>query len=223
MQAARKDARELEQALTTALEEYLRFDYASHIAVEGGDIEQGGGKLQHLENQVAALIDKLQSHIDKMEGMGSMSNQSVAWKAQIARLRTFLQSSQADFKRTREAVQRRLESAALLRAARERTDHGDEGDEAAQRLYEKEREGIHSSMRMMDENIGRALAVQDAIKAQRERIRRATSQLVNMAESIPGINTIIAAASRKKVRDNMIVAAAIAFFVCLTLWWMLGA
>ena len=223
MQAARKDARELEQGLTTALEEYLRFDYVSHIANEGADLEQGGGRLQQLENAVAGLIDKLQTHIDRMEGMGSTTNQSVAWKAQISRLRTVLQSSQADFKRTRDAVRARMESAALLRDARERTNYGeDEGEEAAQRLYEKEREGIHSSMRIMDDAIGRALAVQDAIKAQRERIKRATSQLGNMAESIPGINTLIAAASRKKIKDNLIVAIVIALFVCFTIWWMIS-
>jgi DNA repair exonuclease SbcCD ATPase subunit len=220
MQAARKDARELEQSLTHALEEYLRFDYSSHITATGGDLEQGGGKLQKLENNVADLIEKLHGQIERMESMGSTSNQSTTWKAQISRLRQFLQSSQADFKRTREAVTHRQESAALLQAARERTDYTEE--DAHQRLYEKEREGIHSSMKMMDDSIGKALAVQDAIKSQRDRIRRATSRLANMAESIPGINQLIAAASRKKVRDNLIVATAIAFFICLTLWWMLA-
>ena len=221
MQAARKDARELEQALTTALEEYLRFDYASHIASEGADLESGGGKLQVLENAVANLLEKLQSHVDKMESMGSTSNQSVPWKAQITRLRTVLQSSQADFRRTKEQVRQRLESAALLREARQRPNGGE--DDSAERLYEKEQEGIYSSSRMMDDNIGRALAIQERLKAQRERIRRATGQLMNMAESIPGINTIISAASRKKLRDNMVVASAIGFFTCLTIWWMLAA
>jgi len=221
MQAARKDARELEQALTQALEEYLRVDQASLGGSGlGADPEQGGAKLQRLENAVADLIDKLHAHIERMEGMGSASNQSVAWKAQISRLRQFLQSSQADFRRTREALRHKMESAALLQSARERTNFSE--DDVHQRLYEKEREGIHSSMKMMDENIGRAIAVQDAIRSQRERIRHATGRLMNMAESIPGINQLVAAATRKKTRDNMIVAAAIAFFLCLTLWWIIS-
>jgi hypothetical protein len=225
MQSARKDARELEQQLTHALEEYLRFDYSNAISSQGTDIEQGNSgttKLLKLESNVSDLIDKLSAQIDRMENMGNVSTQSVTWKAQISRLKTFLTSSQADFKRTREQIKSKLESAQLLYQAKMRKNDLDEEEDPSQRLYEKEREGIHTSMRMMDENIGRALAVQDAIKSQRERIRRATNRLANMADSIPGINQLIQAASRKKIKDNMIVAAAIAFFICVTLWWMVS-
>jgi len=220
MQAARKDARELEQGLTHALEEYLRFDFATHLA-STGDIEQGGGKLSRLENAVADLIEKLSMQIDKMEAMGSSTSQSVTWKAQIQRLRAFLQSSQADFKKTRDMLKARQESAALLQESPYRTSFGE--DDPYQRLYEKERAGINSSMRMIDENIGRALAIHGPITSQGKRIRRATSRLRNVVESIPGINQLIFAASRKEIRDNIIVATAITMCICLILWWMVSA
>lgn len=221
MQAARKEARELELQLSAALQEYLKFDYATHFAHHGTDIESGeGGKVQQLENTVSSLLDKMQSQIDRMEGMGSSSAQSIQWKAQVARLRTVLQSSQSDFKRTRNEVKRKQESAALLRDARERVTRSQE-DETAEMLYQKESEGINHSLRMVDHEIDRAIQMKDRIHHQQNRIQQATAQLMTMGQSIPGINALIAAATSKKFRDNMIVAGVVAVLICLTLWWML--
>lgn len=226
MQASKKEARDLEQSLSYALNEYLKSNvYRPGYGQDGDDLEsQSRNNTKQLEQEVSSLLDRVSHHIERMESMGSAANQSVAWKAQISRLRDVLNSSTAEFRKTREKIKHREESQELLRNAKAELGGVGLGEQNEEdRLYEQEREGIHSSMRMMDESIGKALALQDTLRLQSNRLRRATAGLSNMAESIPGINQLIKAAGRKKTRDNMIVAAFVAMFVCFTLWWMVNA
>lgn len=73
MQEARNHARELEQALSRALDEYLRFDYSNHLV----STEQGRGKL--LKSNGEELMEKLQAHIERMEGIEIATSQGVSW------------------------------------------------------------------------------------------------------------------------------------------------
>ncbi|KAH9249695.1 hypothetical protein BASA81_012491 [Batrachochytrium salamandrivorans] len=227
MQAAKKEARDLEHMLTLAVNDYLRSNVYSSAAVGEVDLEEQTQTRAHslkLEREVESLLDRASHHVERMEAMGSAANQSAAWKAQISRLRDARNSSQLEFKKTRDRIKHREESRELLRNAKAELGGGStNGVGEEERLYDQEREGIHSSMRMMDESIGKAMALQDTLRQQTHRLRRATAGLTNMAESIPGINHLIKAAGRKKTRDNLIVAVVIALLVCLTIWWMVNA
>lgn len=223
MQAAKKEARDLEHMLTLAVNDYLRSNvYAPAGEVDVEEQTQTRAHTLKLEREVESLLDRASHHVERMEAMGSAANQSAAWKAQISRLRDARNSSQLEFKKTRDRIKHREESRELLRNAKAELGGGS-GPGEEERLYEQEREGIHSSMRMMDESIGKAMALQDTLRQQTHRLRRATAGLTNMAESIPGINHLIKAAGRKKTRDNLIVAVVIALFVCVTIWWMVKA
>ena len=138
-------------------------------------------------------------------------------RAQAANLRATLVDKKREFSVARESVKRKRESAALLKAARTKA----EKDATAESLLQREKAGLSAAHRAMDENIDRVVAVQDSLRSQGDRIRGASTRLLEMGQNIPGINTLITAATRKKTRDNMIVAASVAVGLCMTLLFIL--
>ena len=216
MQVARKETRDLESSITVALNEYFRLDKEFY-----GDIEQGKGdfgKLHRIEGEITTLLDKLSNHIYRMENMGGGNNQS--WKASISAIKDFYRDSQLQFNKTRNLIRERQQKAELLQAAKQQADLDTEVD-PHQRLYEKEADKIHSSMKMIDESLAVGMGIRESLQNQGQRISRVTTRLVTIAEGIPGINQVINAAGRKKTKDNLIVATAIATAVCFTFWWVL--
>lgn len=220
MQTARKEAQAIEQSLTRALEDYVRCDLEPGAV----DVEAGGGKAQKLETEVSSLLDRLSLHIDKMEGIGNASSKSVSWKAQISRSRGILQSTQTEFRKTRDGMRQRQEKAQLLQAAQERINaESDNSLEGQRRLYDREREHIDASSQSIQESIFVAQNVKNALLDQQDRMRRGLQGLQGMAEKLPSANDLIRAATRKKLKDNIIVAVAIAVAVCFIFWWIMSA
>jgi hypothetical protein len=213
MEASRREATECDKLLAEKLKDYARQTFD----VESGALQQQ--QQQASESEIARLFDRLGAAIERMEQVGG---NSTAGRAHVARFRAICHEHQVDWNKASSAARHAREHQALLKSTeRLMSKEKDTTADATRALYESEQRGIRSSMRLMEENISHAMGVQDALKAQAERLRGAGQGLASMGENIPGINVLIRAAGKKKTRDNMIVATVIATCLCLTFWWVL--
>jgi hypothetical protein len=213
MEAARREAMDVDKLLTEQLAEFARQAFAATVDVEAGLASPA-------EHDIERLLERLHAAIDRMDAVGGGST---AARVHVSRFRAIAHEKQVDWNKASSAARQRREHQQLLRSTDKLLNKQDNqaGGESAKLLYERERAGIHNSMRAMEENIGQALGIQDALRAQSERLRGAGSGLLAMSENIPGVNVLIKAAGKKKTRDNMIVATAIATGLCLMFWWVL--
>ena len=228
---ALREARELESQVDRKLQELARLDAAAQAAVAGYaagataataalptsaadyDPEADACATGDAERDADALLGRMQALAERLEA-GAQT--TAVTRAQAHNLRTTLTEKRREFSRLRDAMKRRRESALLLRSARSTA----ERDTTAEALLARERIAIRGASQTMDENIERAVAVQDAIRSQLERLSGASASLVRLGEGVPGINTLISAASRKRTRDNLLVAASVAVGLCVTFWWV---
>jgi len=205
MDAARRDAGETEKLLSEKLGVFARATF---------DEETGSSVAS--EQEIEKLLERLSAAIDRLEAVGG---HSAAGRAHIARFRAIAHEKQVDWSKASSAAKQKRERQQLLKSTEKLMGKDkDTTSENAKALYEKEMRGIQNSRAAMDNNINLAMSVQDALKAQADKLRGGAQGLMSMGENIPGVNVLIKAAGKKKTRDNMIVATAISACLCVMFW-----
>ena len=96
----------------------------------------------------------------------------------------------------------------------------DEGGNATDKLL-RERSSIAGSLKGVNEVISQAYEAKDALFNQRGVLSGASQGLLGMIRSVPTFNKLINAMSKKKDKENLIVAALISVLAIFTIWWVL--
>ena len=95
-----------------------------------------------------------------------------------------------------------------------------EGGNATDKLL-RERSGISNSLKGVNEVIAQAYEAKDSLFSQRGALGGASQGLLGMVRSVPTFNKLVGALSKKKDRENLIVAVLISVLAIFTIWWVL--
>jgi Golgi SNAP receptor complex protein 1 len=87
----------------------------------------------------------------------------------------------------------------------------------------KERGSLQAAHSELDEVLGRAAEAQNALGRQRATIAGAANRLSGIASRIPGLSQLMQAISRRRLKNDIIVAFVVALLICFTIWWLLSA
>jgi hypothetical protein len=85
----------------------------------------------------------------------------------------------------------------------------------------RERSSIAGSLKGVNEVIAQAYEAKDTLFSQRGVLGGASQGLLGMVRSVPTFNKLVGALSKKKERENLIVAALISVLAIFTIWWVL--
>ena len=100
------------------------------------------------------------------------------------------------------------------------SDGSGEGVSATDKLL-RERSSIAGSLKGVNEVIAQAYEAKDTLFSQRGVLGGASQGLLGMVRSVPTFNKLVGALSKKKERENLIVAALISVLAIFTIWWVL--
>mmetsp|Transcript_101606 Transcript_101606/g.152258 ORF Transcript_101606/g.152258 Transcript_101606/m.152258 type:complete len:235 (-) Transcript_101606:23-727(-) len=135
----------------------------------------------------------------------------------VKRYREILFDLSGDFEKARQAHVRKQERAKLLEGAR----NPNEGstDTGMDHLL-RERNHIGNSLNAASSVIAQATEVHSDLRAQGFSLGRVQGLMGNIAQNIPGINTLVERIRRKRSKDDKIVAGVIATCIIFTLWYL---
>ncbi len=143
--------------------------------------------------------------------------------ALLQRYREIWQYYSSELHKTQVALQRKRESAELLKGGRGGGKKGGAGGEWGNPQMDqllRERNAIHSSLRSVGNILSQAMETKDGLRAQRHSLSGANTSLSGLTSNLPSISRVIDAIQRKKTRDNAIVGLVIAGCICFTLWYL---
>lgn len=138
-------------------------------------------------------------------------------KAQIQRLREILFDYKSEFHNAQSKQTENRERALLLQEVNR--PNGEES--TAEELLLQEKYSLANSQKNTDAILGQAQNVSEALRNQRGTITNATSRLVSIGKSVPGVETLMNRIRNKRTRDNTILAIVIALCLSFILIYML--
>ena len=150
--------------------------------------------------------DRMQTHV--------AANPSRPHDALLQRYREILFDFKTEFKKTQGAIQRKRESAELMR----RSDGGGPGDQSEMDTLLRERGAINSSQKMTSDIIGQALATKDNLSKQRNIFTGSASKMGGLNGVLQGANNLISNIARRKLRNNVVLALVVAVCLCFMIW-----
>jgi Golgi SNAP receptor complex protein 1 len=137
----------------------------------------------------------------------------------VKRYREILFDLSGDFEKARQAHVRKQERAQLMEGARRGTGSGEVEDPGMEHLL-RERNHIGNSMNAASSVIAQASEVRSDLRLQGLSLGRVTSAMGQIANNIPGLNTLVDNIRRKKSMDDKVVAGVISSCICFTLWYL---
>lgn len=128
----------------------------------------------------------------------------------------------SEYRKSTTIMHGKRESAQLFRGAGagNTAAAGASGEDSAVNRLLRERSGIANSMRGVNEAISQAFDAKGHLLGQRGMLGTSSSSLGGLVRSIPGFTKLVDGLSRKKFRENAVVAAFCGVLVCFTIWWM---
>ena len=123
-----------------------------------------------------------------------------------------------EFKNTLTTVTRKRESMELFHSSKGSSSSEDQDSSVAKLL--RERSGIASSMKSINDVISQAFDTKNALGSQRAMLSGAGGGLSTMGANMPTYNRLIDGIQKKKYREALIVAVVIGILVCFTIWWI---
>jgi len=227
----RREARRLEGKIETSLRRYekLATSYSGNDAssslssINSIDAELGETRdsvkdeILDASAESQRLLERLREVAEAMAGCGKTG---AAARAQVQRCREVLVDFQADFRKTQKTFNRKRETAELFREVHAKNDDGSGAYSATEHLL-RERNAVTSSQRNADSIYSQALGVREALTRQRQNLAGAGGKLLEMGKTIPGVNNLMSLITKKRTRDNTILAIVIAICMCFTIWYWL--
>lgn len=144
-------------------------------------------------------------------------------RAVVSRYERILSDWRTDVERAATQLQRAVQRHELLggAAGAAATASAGENDAATDSLL-RERNHIANSMTAAASVIGQAEAVRGDLHGQGRSLRNSSGLVGQIASNVPGLNTLMEHISRRRSRDDKIVAGVTASCLVFILWYVLG-
>mmetsp|Transcript_11100 Transcript_11100/g.27731 ORF Transcript_11100/g.27731 Transcript_11100/m.27731 type:complete len:240 (-) Transcript_11100:143-862(-) len=137
--------------------------------------------------------------------------------AQAARFRETHQELVRDFKRVAQSIDHQYQHARLLPNARSKTKAQGLGD--AEEGLMNERNGLNSSLSMVDGVIDQAAATRDMLSNQRRVLTDVGSKVGGLESVLPGIGSLIDKISDRQNKERLVLSFTVACCLFFTIWY----
>uniref|UniRef100_A0A7S3D056 Golgi SNAP receptor complex member 1 n=1 Tax=Palpitomonas bilix TaxID=652834 RepID=A0A7S3D056_9EUKA len=166
------------------------------------------------EGELAELLAQLQQLDEQM----SPTSSTPAHTRQLQRHRELCLSFTREFRKIKTNITTARENAEIFNTVRgdmrdgERTNRND--------ILLRERSSIQNSQRSTAATLEQAVGARESLGHQRQTFTSITSRMSHLAQTLPGVNNLIGAISKKKNKDSIILAVVIASctLFCLLYW-----
>lgn len=208
----------LEQRVQAYSTHCARLDEANYSVK---DIEGGlrvGIEEQTLARDVEMDLNEMTECIDAMRAQCSGHNQQEVFK----RFHEVHFDYSSEYRKSSSLINNKRQRAELFG-----TSNGEQsvigsassGEDSAVNRLLRERSGIANSMRSVNEVIAQAFDAKGHLLGQRSMLGSTTLSLTGLARSVPGFGKLVDGLSKKKFRENAIVAAFCGVLCFFTFWW----
>jgi len=221
--AAHRRAKVLEARLEQRVQAYSSYCSKVDAASYNDKDVEGGMSSSHEEQALARDVDmdltEMSESIDAMRAAGEGHNQQEV----IKRFHEVHFDYSSEYRKSTTIIHGKRESAELFRGAIATSTAAGvtpSGDDAAVNRLLRERSGIANSMRGVNDAISQALDAKGHLLGQRGMIGSSSLSLGGLVRSIPGFSKLVDGLSRKKFRENAVVAAFCGVLSCFTIWWI---
>ncbi|GAB5360031.1 hypothetical protein AAMO2058_000592500 [Amorphochlora amoebiformis] len=215
---ARRIARSLEGKIDTKLCQYLKA--AGSLRVEPSDEETASSPVKALEGEIDTLLQKLGSVTDDMRKLTASGNSSAEEFEMMNRYQSLFHQFSNDFKRTKRTVDNNLKRARLL-GSRHDSKNPSLADIRPHEALEKERDGLFSSLGLVDKLIDQGKLTYDELKNQRSLFGRIGGTMAALGRQFPQANDFIKKIRDKQNRDTVILAFVIASCMFFTVMYIM--
>ena len=168
----------------------------------------------------AAAVQNLQQQLQDVISKLSSAAVTPSQRAATKRYQDIFADLKSDYDKAVLAYQRAAARHELLGDAAPNS-AGNEKNDAMDSLL-RERNHINNSLNVAAGVIGQAEAVRSDLHWQGRSLRNTGGVMGQIAANVPGINTLIDNIRRRRLQDDKIVAATIAFCIVFTLWYVFG-
>ncbi|KAK0466349.1 uncharacterized protein EV420DRAFT_824274 [Desarmillaria tabescens] len=213
-----RQCRTLESLFDSKLTSYSQL--VSALSRPNEDVEANGSseRWKDLELEVDDLLEKLEETNEKL---GALANEpdivSQSMLRAIQRHRELFQDNVREVKRTKASVKQAMEQANLLSGVRNDIDAYKSS--AADSLL-AERGRIDGSHRMTDDMIDQAYETRSEFARQRSSLAGINTRMVNVINTMPGINNIVSMIKSRRRRDSVILGVIIGICIILILSYL---
>jgi len=140
----------------------------------------------------------------------------------VKRYREILFDLSGDFEKSRQAHTRKVERTKLMEGAKKDSRSPLSIDQNGMDHLMRERNHIGNSQSAAASVLHQAAEIRNDLRSQGLSLNKAKSLMGQIANNIPGINTIVESIKKKRSKDDMIVVGVIASCVLFTLWYLFG-
>ncbi|KAG7099717.1 hypothetical protein E1B28_001535 [Marasmius oreades] len=213
-----RQCRTLENLFDTKLTSYSQI--VSAISRSTDDVEASGSRerWKDLEIELDELLEKLEEINEQLLALSKKPDSlSPSMLRAVENHRVVYQGSSRELQRTKANVKNALDQANLLSGVRNDIDAYKSS--AADSLL-AERGRIDSSHRMADEILEQAYETRAEFSRQGVSLAGISTRMVNVLNSMPGINNVVAMIKSRRRRDSIIMGVVIGFCILLLLSYL---
>eukprot|EP00591_Stephanopyxis_turris_P011503 CAMPEP_0195529976 /NCGR_PEP_ID=MMETSP0794_2-20130614/32662_1 /TAXON_ID=515487 /ORGANISM="Stephanopyxis turris, Strain CCMP 815" /LENGTH=265 /DNA_ID=CAMNT_0040661367 /DNA_START=348 /DNA_END=1145 /DNA_ORIENTATION=+ len=176
-----------------------------------------------LSTEIERIISSFSELNDRMARAAERSNQN-KHTVVVKRYREILFDFQSDFGKVRITMNRKRETMELFNSRSHKTDlmGGDDQNSDMQNLL-RERNAIENSMNSAASIIGQAGEIHSDLRNQRASLTGITGTIMNIAQTVPGLNNLVEQIRKKRNKDDWIVVGVTAGCILFTFWYVFVA
>ncbi|KAF2349489.1 hypothetical protein FHG87_019756 [Trinorchestia longiramus] len=219
----RRRARQLEGDIDAKLVAFskLASSYGSHKSPspnsDATPLLSSDDQYEMLSGEITQLLSALAEVNERLSNCSPGS--AVAHLHTVQRHRDILQDYRNEFQRTSSTIKSRRERDQLLGSGNGRK-NGSLAGVSRRDFYLKESEHLHSSDRMVDEQISIAVETRDHMKSQREAFKLIQTKVNDLSNRFPMLNTLMNKINLRKRRDSIVLGLVIGLCLAFMLWWI---
>lgn len=169
-----------------------------------------------IQRTLRSLSDLIQTKLSPAAEQSGKSQHMLL----VKRYREILFDLSSDFNKTSSTLQRKREQAELFSGAN--TQKGSDGTDPAMEQLLRERNSIQNSLNASNMVLNQAADIHGDLRNQGASLQASRSSLAKLTQNVPGLNQLVDAISKKRSRDDKIVAGTIAACIVFTLWYLFG-
>lgn len=219
--AAQRRAKVLESRLEQRVQVYsVCCSRIEPSSFNGNDVEGGmsaGHEEQSLSREVELDLTEMMECIDVMRSNADSYNNTQ--QEVLKRYHEVHFDYSSEYRKANSVINGKRENAQLMRGAGTSCAGGVGDDNAVNRLL-RERNGISSSLRGVNEVLSQAFDAKEHLLGQRGLLGSSGAALGGLARNIPGLGKLVDGISTKRLRENAIVILFCGVLTFFSLWWV---
>lgn len=196
-----------------------------HSSSNNSSSKNNSAKIEEEESFLRSDISRTISQMSDLVNVKMSNAAERTGKSQhsqlVKRYREILFDCSADFKKTSATISRRRDQMELFnQRGKDRNALQTDSNVSATDQLLRERNAIGSSLSATRNILGQAEEIRGDLRNQGSSLRGAHGSVMNIANQVPGLNSLMDNIRRKRNRDDIIVSGVIAMCILFTLWYV---